>query len=99
MSTEVKEDKECFCRHLVALKDIKETIRKISHDLSQPIMVVQGYLELINLGKYGSDADSMNQTLLYIADQMESLNIIIRRLKDAVCPDEVRRKMTKRPVP
>lgn len=82
METEGQHCAEGECRHLTALKHVKTNVRKISHELSQPLMVIQGYLELFELGKFGDDAVSMKGVLECVAGQMGMIQEIHGKLKE-----------------
>lgn len=77
------------CRHRTSLKYITENGRKIYHEMCQPMMVMQGYLELVELGKYDTDVESMKQILATVMGQLQTLQGIQMRLKDVLCHKEI----------
>ena len=87
METESVRCAEDECRHLETLNNVRTNIRNISHELSQPLMVIQGYLELIELGKFSADVDNMKRVLENVAGQMCKLQEIQGRLKEALQPN------------
>lgn len=80
--------REDNCVHLDQLRYVKASIRKASHEMSQSLMVMHGYLELFKMGKYGQDVDSMKQILASFYKQMEALLEIQKMIKEAVCPKQ-----------
>lgn len=87
MKTDGQHCGENECRHLTTLKHVKTNIRKISHELSQPLMVIQGYLELMELGKFSDDVDGLKHVLKSVAGQMGALQKIHDRLKEVTKPN------------
>jgi signal transduction histidine kinase len=74
------------CRHAEALRDVKNAVRKISHDLSQPIMLLQGYLELLELEKFAFDKDSVNRFFDILKNQLDIFNILNEKLRAISVP-------------
>jgi signal transduction histidine kinase len=77
------------CRHQAALKDLKASVRKVYHDLCQPLMVVQGYLELFELNKIDNDMESVEQIMAAVSTQLGALQEIQRRLMEAIKPKQM----------
>ena len=86
METESEHRSDGECRNLTALKHIKTTVRNFSHELSQPLMVIQGHLELLEHGQVRADAESLNHVLENIAGQMDTIRELLGRLKAAIQP-------------
>ena len=74
------------CRHAVVLKDIKNAVRKLSHDLSQPIMLLEGHLELLTMEKCVLDEDGVDRFVGIIKKQMNVLHDLHRKLRAIVAP-------------
>jgi signal transduction histidine kinase len=77
------------CRHRKALKNVKADVRKIYHDLGQPLMVIQGYLELIELKKLDNDSQVMEQIMAAVSSQLGALQEIQERLKETIITDRL----------
>jgi signal transduction histidine kinase len=73
---------ECACS--ASLKEFKKTVSKISHEMSQPLMVIQGYLELLELGKVQADPKGMEQALNCVSVQVDKLTEIYGTLRKVV---------------
>ena len=74
------------CRHAAALRDIICAVRKLSHELSQPIMLLEGHLELLMLVKCTLDKDSVDRFIDIVRKQMEALHLLHTRLRAIVAP-------------
>lgn len=79
------------CRHRMALKNLTANVRKIYHDLGQPLMVIQGYLELLELKKLDNDAESMEQIMAAVSSQLGAIQEIQERLKEAIKTDKLKK--------
>jgi len=88
-SEHIMERKACApneCRHAAALREIKNAVRKFSHELSQPIMLLEGHLELLVLEKCILDENGIDQFVDIIKKQMDVLHNIHRELRESVAP-------------